>query len=136
MILFGVNFNLYFLLLMKDWKSVLKNEELRAYLGIIAASIAVITVNILSIYENVFHAFRYAAFQVASIITTTGFYTADYELWPELSKDVLLAIMFIGASAGSTGGGIKVCRFVILLKSIRQEIHKSAPSQRRDRGEA
>ena len=109
---------------MKDWKSVLKNEELRAYLGIIAASIAVITVNILNIYENVFHAFRYAAFQVASIITTTGFYTADYELWPELSKTVLLAIMFIGASAGSTGGGIKVCRFVILIKSIRQEIHK------------
>ena len=82
MILFGVNFNLYFLLLMKDWKSVLKNEELRAYLGIIAASIAVITVNILYIYENVFQCFRYAAFQVASIITTTGFYTADYDLWP------------------------------------------------------
>src|SRR5699024_12142311 len=107
MILFGVNFNLYFLLLIKDWKSVLKNEELRAYLGVIAASIAIITANILSIYENVFHAFRYAAFQVASIITTTGFYTADYELWPELSKTVLLAIMFIGASAGSTGGGIR-----------------------------
>ena len=90
----------------------------------VSASITVITVNILNIYENVFHAFRYAAFQVASIITTTGFYTADYELWPELSKTVLLAIMFIGASAGSTGGGIKVCRFVILIKSIRQEIHK------------
>ena len=124
MILFGVNFNLYFLLLIKDWKSVLKNEELRAYLGVIAASIAIITANILSIYENVFHAFRYAAFQVASIITTTGFYTADYELWPELSKTILLAIMFIGACAGSTGGGIKVCRFVILIKSIRHEIHK------------
>lgn len=124
MILFGINFNLYFLLLLKNWKSVLKNEELRAYLGIIAAAIAVITVNILSIYENVFHAFRYAAFQVASVITTTGFYTADYELWPELSKVVLLTVMFIGACAGSTGGGIKVCRFVILWKSIRQEIRK------------
>ena len=90
----------------------------------IAASIAVITVNTLNIYENVLHAFRYASFQVASIITTTGFYTADYELWPELSKAILLAIMFIGACAGSTGGGIKVCRFVILLKSIRHEIHK------------
>ena len=100
------------------------NEELRAYLGIIAASIVVITANILSMYENVFHAFRYAAFQVASIITTTGFFTADYELWPELSKAILLALMFIGASAGSTGGGIKVCRFVILCKSIRQEIRK------------
>ena len=124
MILFGINFNLYFLLLLKNWKSVLKNEELRAYLGIIAAAVAVITVNILSIYENVFHAFRYASFQVASVITTTGFYTADFELWPELSKVVLLTIMFIGACAGSTGGGIKVCRFVILCKSIRQEIRK------------
>ena len=124
MILFGINFNLYFLLLLKDWKSVFKNEELRAYLGIIAASIAIITVNILNIYGNVIHAFRYAAFQVASVITTTGFYTANFELWPELSKAVLLAIMFIGASAGSTGGGIKVCRFVVLIKSIRQEIHK------------
>lgn len=124
MILFGINFNLYFLLLLKDWKSVLKNEELRAYLGIIAAAIAVITINIVNIYENVFHAFRYASFQVASIITTTGFYTADYELWPELSKAVLLTIMFIGACAGSTGGGIKVSRFIILGKSIRQEIRK------------
>ena len=118
MILFGVNFNMYFFLLLKDWKSVLKNEELRAYLGIIAASIAVITVNILNIYGNVLHAFRYASFQVASVITTTGFYTADYELWPELSKTVLLLIMFIGACAGSTGGGIKVSRFVILCKSF------------------
>lgn len=124
MILFGINFNLYFLLLLKNWKSALKNEELRAYLGIIAAAIAIITVNILNICENVFHAFRYAAFQVASVITTTGFYTADYELWPELSKAVLLTVMFIGACAGSTGGGIKVCRFVILCKSIRQEIRK------------
>lgn len=124
MILFGVNFNLYFLLLMKDWKSVFKNEELRAYLGVIAAAIAIITINILNIYGNVIHAFRYASFQVASVITTTGFYTADYELWPELSKTVLLAIMFIGACAGSTGGGIKVCRFVVLLKSIGQELKK------------
>ena len=124
MILFGVNFNLYFLLLLKDWKSVFKDEELRTYLGVIAASIGIITVNILSINENVVHAFRYASFQVASIITTTGFYTADYEHWPELSKAVLLAIMVIGACAGSTGGGIKVCRFVILGKSIRQEVRK------------
>ncbi len=124
MILFGVNFNMYFFLLLKDWKAVFKNEELRAYLGIITASIAVITVNILNIYGNVLHAFRYASFQVASVITTTGFYTADYELWPELSKAVLLLIMFIGACAGSTGGGIKVSRFVILFKSIRQEIKK------------
>ncbi|MCC2254090.1 TrkH family potassium uptake protein [Ruminococcus sp. CLA-AA-H200] len=124
MILFGVNFNLYFLLLLKDWKSVLKNEELRAYLGIIATAIAVITVNIVNIYGSVLHAFRYASFQVASIITTTGFYTADFELWPQLSQVILLTVMFVGACAGSTGGGIKVCRFVILCKSIRQELKK------------
>ena len=124
MILFCVNFNLYFLILIKDWKSALKNEELRAYLGVIAAAIAVITVNILHIYGNIAHAFRYASFQVASIITTTGFYTADYEQWPELSKTILLAVMFIGACAGSTGGGIKVSRFVIICKSIRQEVRK------------
>lgn len=124
MILFGINFNLYFLLLLKEWKNVFKNEEFRAYLGVVAASIAVITVNIVNIYGNVLHAFRYASFQVAAIITTTGFYTADFELWPELSKTVLLLLMFIGACAGSTGGGIKVSRFLILCKSIRQEIRK------------
>lgn len=124
MILFGVNFNIYFFLVLKDWKSAFKNEELRAYLGIIGASIVVITANILNIYGNILHAFRYASFQVASIITTTGFYTADYESWPELSKTILLLLMFIGACAGSTGGGIKVSRFVILCKSIREEIRK------------
>lgn len=124
MILFGINFSLYFLLIIRDWKNVLKNEELRAYLGIIAAAVTIITINIISIYGNVFHAFRYASFQVASIITTTGFYTADFELWPELSKTVLLLLMFIGACAGSTGGGIKVSRFVILFKSVGQEIKK------------
>lgn len=125
MILFGINFNLYFVLLIKrGWKSVIKNEELQAYLGIVTASIVVITVNILNMYGNVMYAFRYASFQVASIITTTGFYTADYELWPQLSKVILLSLMFIGACAGSTGGGIKVSRFIILYKSIRQEIKK------------
>lgn len=124
MMLFGINFNLYFLLLMKDWKSVLKNEELRAYLGIIAAAVTVITVNITGIYGSVLHAFRYASFQVSSVITTTGFCTADYEHWPELSKVILLTIMVIGACGGSTGGGIKVSRFVILLKSVRQEVRK------------
>lgn len=124
MILFGVNFNLYFFVLIKDWKRVLKNEELRIYLGVITAAIAVITVNILQIYGNIAHAFRYASFQVASIITTTGFCTADYEQWPEFSKTILLALMFIGACAGSTGGGIKVSRFVIICKSVRQEVRK------------
>lgn len=124
MILFGVNFNLYFLLRMKRWREVLKNEELRVYLGIIFSSIVVVTLNILSMYGNIVHAFRYASFQVASVITTTGFCTADFELWPELSKVILLILMVIGACAGSTGGGIKVSRLLILLKSVRQETRR------------
>ena len=124
MILFGVNFNLYFLIRLKKWKSALKNEELKAYLGIIGVSIVVITVNILHIYGSVSQAFRYASFQVASIITTTGFCTANYDVWPELSKTLLLALMVIGACAGSTGGGIKVSRLLILVKTVRQEIRR------------
>lgn len=124
MALFGINFNMYFLLLIKDWKSVLKNEELRAYLGIIVAATVLITVNILSMYEGVIHSFRYAVFQVVSVITTTGFCTADFGQWPEFSKAILLMIMVIGACGGSTGGGIKVSRFMILCKSIRQEVRK------------
>ena len=122
MILFGINFNLYFFILLKDWKSILKNEELWAYLGIVGVSIAIITGNILKIYGTVAHAFRYASFQVGSIITTTGFATADYDQWPELSKSILLALMFVGACAGSTGGGIKVSRLLILCKSARKEL--------------
>lgn len=124
MILFGVNFNLYFLIRLKNWKDALKNEELHAYLGIIAGAVAIVTVNILGIYGNIVHAFRYASFQVASVITTTGFCTADFNLWSELSKVVLLGIMVIGACAGSTGGGIKVSRFLILVKSIKQEVRR------------
>ena len=124
MILFGINFNLYFLFLLKEWKTALKNEELWVYLGIIGASMAAITGNILHIYGNIFRAFRYASFQVASVITTTGFCTADYDHWPELSKMILLSIMFVGACAGSTGGGIKVSRLIILWKSVRQEVRK------------
>ena len=124
MILFGINFNLYFFILLKDWKSILKNEELWAYLGIVGVSIAIITGNILKIYGTVAHAFRYASFQIGSIITTTGFATADYDQWPELSKSILLALMFVGACAGSTGGGIKVSRLLIIVKSIRREVRK------------
>lgn len=122
MILFGINFNMYFLLLIKDVKSVWKNEEVRAYLGIIVAATLVITCNVLSIYKEPLKAFRYSIFQVASIITTTGFATADFNLWPELSKCILLLIMVIGACAGSTGGGVKVSRFLILWKSILKQV--------------
>lgn len=123
MILFGINFNLYFLLALRDFKSVFKNEELRAYLGIIAVAVLLIVANITPLYGgSALKAFRYASFQVASVITTTGFITADFNLWPEMSKCVILILMVIGASAGSTGGGIKVSRFLILLKSIKREL--------------
>ena len=124
MILFGINFNLYFFLLLGEWKSFYKNEELWAYLGIIAGSIFLITCNITQIYESPLKAFRYAAFQVGSIITTTGYATADFNLWPEFSKCILLSIMLVGACASSTGGGIKVSRMLIVLKSIRKEVKR------------
>ena len=122
MILFGINFNLYFLLLLGEVKSVWKNEELRVYLGIIAGAIAVITLNISGQFVSPLKAFRYASFQVASIITTTGYATADYNGWPMLSQCILILLMIIGACASSTGGGIKVSRFMIIIKSIKREI--------------
>lgn len=124
MILFGINFNLYFLMLLKEFKSVFKNEELRAYLGVIAGAILLITFNISHMYGGLLKAFRYAAFQVAAVITTTGFATADFNLWPEFSKCILLILMVVGACAGSTGGGIKVSRLLILLKNVRCEIKR------------
>ncbi len=122
MILFGINFNMYYFLILKKVKAVFKNEEVRAYLGIIAVATIAITINILNIYGDILHAFRYAVFQVASVITTTGFATADYNLWPEFSKCILLCIMVIGACAGSTGGGMKVSRILIICKSIAKEM--------------
>ena len=122
MILFGVNFNLYFLLLLGEFKSVWKNEELKIYIGMIAAATIMITWNIHSQYSGFLHAFRYAVFQVGTIITTTGYATADYNLWPMLSQCILIALMVIGACASSTGGGIKVSRFMIAVKSIKREI--------------
>lgn len=122
MILFGVNFNLYFLLLLGEFKSVWKNEELKIYFGMIAAATIMITCNIHSQYSGFLHAFRYAVFQVGTIITTTGYATADYNLWPMLSQCILIALMVIGACASSTGGGIKVSRFMISVKSIKREI--------------
>lgn len=122
MILFGVNFNVYFLFLLKKIRQGLKNEELRAYLGIILGAILLITVNIAGKFDNPFLAFHHAAFQVGSIITTTGYSTVDFNTWPTFSKTVLVLLMFVGASAGSTGGGIKVSRIVILAKSVKKEL--------------
>ena len=121
--LFGVNFNAYYILLLtKDKKAVFKSEEVRWYLLIIAGAIAAITLNIRSSFETLYLAFHHAAFQVASIITTTGFGTVDFDLWPEFSKGILVLLMFIGACAGSTGGGFKVSRVIILAKSIYRQL--------------
>ncbi|MDO4325273.1 MAG: TrkH family potassium uptake protein [bacterium] len=124
MILFGVNFNVYFFLLMGKVKQAFQIEELRWYLLIIVASIAVITVDILGIHGGVRDSLHHAAFQVGSIITTTGYSTVDFNVWPQLSRTILVMLMFVGACAGSTGGGIKVSRFIILLKSMRKELHQ------------
>ena len=124
MVLFGINFNMYYFLLLRKAKAVFNNEEVRVYLGVIVGATALITVNILSVYGDVIKAFRYAAFQVASIITTTGFMSADYNVWPEFSKSILLLVMVVGACAGSTGGGMKVSRIIILIKSVGRELKR------------
>lgn len=125
MLAFGVNFNLYFLLLMRQFGRVLKSEELRWYIGTVVFSVAVITVNILPLYGNFATALRYAGFQVSSIITTTGFGTADYTQWPILSQMVLLALFCIGACAGSTGGGFKIERMMVLCKAARSQLKRA-----------
>ena len=121
MILFGVNFNAYYLILFGKIKSALKMEEIRYYLLIIVVSVGIIFMNILDFCANAFEALTQSAFQVASIITTTGFSTTDFNIWNESCKIVLVLLMFVGACAGSTGGGIKVSRFVILFKTVRKE---------------
>lgn len=123
MILFGINFNFYFLLLMRKPRKAMKNEEVRCYLAIIAITISIITFNIRGLYPSIMEAFQQAAFQVGSIITTTGFATTDFNTWPQVSRTILVMLMFVGACAGSTGGGIKVSHFVILLKTVNKELH-------------
>ena len=121
MILFGVNFSVYYLILTKKFRQAFKYEEVRYYFGIIIASILIITFNTVHLFRNVLVAFQQVAFQVASIITTTGFSSTDFNQWPALSKTVLVLLMFVGACAGSTGGGIKVCRILILCKAAKKE---------------
>ena len=125
-LLFSLNFGLYFLLLQRRFKEALKSDEARFFLLLVAGSTALITINIMPIYENVWDSLRYAFFQVASIISTTGFATADFVLWPHFSQMILVILMFCGACAGSTGGGIKCSRVVMLLRSIRRELHRIA----------
>ncbi len=126
MILFGIDFSVYYFILIRKFKLAFKSEEVKAYLGIILASVLVITLNCYSYFENIFDALKHVFFQVGSIITTTGYSTVNYDLWPELSKTILIVLMFIGACAGSTGGGVKVSRVLILLKSVAKEIKVAA----------
>jgi len=120
--MFGVNFNIYYFLLTKNFISVWKSEELRWYLIIIAAATGLIAYNTFSLYDSLSTSIRHAFFQVTSIITTTGFSTVDFNIWPTFSKGILVLLMFIGACASSTGGGLKVSRCIILVKTVIKEI--------------
>ena len=122
MLLFGVNFGCYYLLLLRRFREVLGDEELKLYFGVVAGSVLLITLNIRGLYPSIWDSLRHASFQVSSIITTTGFATTDFDLWPSFSKGILLVLMFIGACAGSTGGGIKCARILLLLKSIKRNL--------------
>lgn len=122
MILAGVNFNFYYFMLIRKFSKAFAMEEVRWYIGIIALSVAAVTANICSLYDSIGESVRYAFFQVATIISTTGFATADFNAWPEFSKMLLVLLMFIGGCAGSTGGGIKVSRIVVMLKTGFKEI--------------
>ncbi len=130
MIMFGVNFSVYYLVLIRKPKLAFRSGEFLAYIGIIASSILLITINCRALFANTGETLRHSAFQVASIMTTTGFSTTDFDLWPSFSKTILVVLMFIGASAGSTGGGIKVSRIIILAKSVIKEIRISAHPKR------
>ena len=127
MLLFGVNFSVYFFLLRRKFELVKNNTELRWYVAIVVLAIAAITANTASMkqmYDTTYDAFHHASFAVATVITTTGYGTVDFSLWPEFSRCIMVALMFIGASAGSTGGGFKVSRLVILAKSAKAELRR------------
>lgn len=128
MLLFSINFAMYFLLLCGKWKQVLKSDELRFFLGVVAVSILLITLNLSTAqsqyFQSVGESLRHAAFQVASIISTTGYSSVDFDLWPEFSRFLLVILMFIGACAGSTGGGLKCSRVLLMFKGLKREIHQ------------
>ena len=125
MILFGINFSCYYLLLLRQFKGVFKDEELRLYIGIILAAIVLIVLDVRDLYATLEESIRHVAFQVGSIITTTGFSTVDFDQWPSFSKTILLCLMMVGACAGSTGGGMKIARLMLLMKSLRRNIRKT-----------
>ena len=124
MLLFGINFNLYYFLLLRHFREAFASEEMHVYLGIVAFSTLTITANIASMYDSVGTALRTAFFQVSSIVTTTGYATADFNLWPTYSRIVIVILTFVGACAGSTAGGLKVSRVIILFKAARQDLNK------------
>ena len=130
MLLFGVNFSCYYLLIMKQVKSVYKDEELRLYVGMVLGSVLLIVINLRGFYGTFEETVRHAFFQVASIVTTTGFATTDFDLWPGFSKSILLCLMVVGACAGSTGGGFKCGRLLLVFKSLRRNIQKMLRPQR------
>ena len=125
MALFGVNFSLYYLLLLKEFKAALFDEELRLYLGLMIGSIALISWNVRPLFGSLREAIHHSAFQVSSIMTTSGFSTVDFNVWPSFSKAILLGLMFVGASAGSTGGGIKCARILLMIKELRRNIQQA-----------
>ena len=122
MILFGMNFNLFYLILIRKFVSVFKSEELLTYLSIILVSVGIVTYNVYPIYESLGESLRFSAFQVASIMTTTGYCTTDFDLWPTLSKGILFVLMFTGACAGSTAGGLKLSRVVLVFKNMKANL--------------
>ena len=123
MLAFGINFNIYYLILRRRIGAALKSTEMWVYIGIVLASSLVITANVFPIYKGVWESLRQAVFQVSTVITTTGFSTTDFNLWPTLSKGILLVLMFMGGCAGSTAGGLKVSRVVLMFKIIKRELH-------------
>lgn len=125
MALFGVNFSIYYLLLIREFRVALLDEELRLYAGLMIGSILLIAWNTTPLFGSVREALHHSAFQVSSIMTTSGFSTVDFDLWPPFSKAILLGLMFIGASAGSTGGGIKCSRIMLLIKELRRNMQQA-----------
>ena len=125
MALFGINFSCYYLLLMRHFKAVFKDEELRLYIGIILTAIVLIVLDVRDLYGSLGETIRHAAFQVSSIITTTGYATTDFALWPTFSRTVLMCLMVVGGCAGSTAGGLKVSRLLLLMKSLGRNIRQS-----------
>ena len=130
MLLFGVNFTCYYLLIIGHIRDVLKDEELKLYIALVLGSIAAIAWNVRGYYETFTETVRHAAFQVATIITTTGFSSTDFDLWPSFSKAILLFLMVVGACAGSTGGGFKCGRVLLVIKSLRRSVRQTVHPQK------